>query len=179
MFRRMKTLFLFVLGLLGVSCTGKSQLPANMPHSQNPKFDSAIINTLDFTVPVISVDELHARKQDFVILDAREKKEFDVSRIPGAQWVGYDDFKMDRLKGIDKDKPVLLYCSIGYRSEKIGERLKDAGYTQVYNLYGSIFEWANKGYPVVNEKGDTVNTLHTYNWFWGRWVDGSRIKKVH
>lgn len=167
------------MGLLGVSCQTRAQLPANMPHSQDPKFDKTIINTLSFSVPVISVDDLKEKPNRFVILDAREKQEYEVSRIPGARWIGYDDFSMERMNGIDKKTPVLLYCSIGYRSEKVGEKLRAEGYEQVYNLYGSIFEWANRGYPLVDEKGETVRRVHTYNGQWGRWVDGDKNEKIY
>ena len=177
--RWIKHFSLSLLCILGISCQGKTQLPENLPHSQDPKFDQTIIQALDFSIPVVSVDDLRSRPGEFVILEAREKNEFDVSRIPGAQWVGYDDFRLDRLKGIDKDQPVLLYCSIGYRSEKIVEKLRKAGFTQVYNLYGSIFEWGNRGYPLVNEKGEEVKRIHTYNRSWGKWVDEQKLEKVY
>lgn len=165
--------------MVGISCTSRAQLSENIPHAQDPKFDKVIINTLDFSIPVISVDQLKQKEGEFILLDARERKEYEVSRIPGAKWVGYDDFDLSRVKDIDKDKPVLLYCSIGYRSEKIGERLKAAGFSNVYNLYGSIFEWANKGYPVEDMNGKPVKKLHAYNWMWGKWVDDEKVEKVY
>jgi len=179
MLRWIKPLGLTVMSLFGLSCSGKTQLPQNMPHTKDPKFDQTIINTLDFTVPVISVEQLKGDMGTYTILDAREKKEFAISHLPGANWVGYDDFSLDRVKGVSRDNPVLVYCSIGYRSEKVGEQLKAAGFTKVYNLYGSIFAWATRGYPLVNEKGERVNKLHVYNRIWGRWVDGKEIEKVY
>ncbi len=70
------------------------------------------------------------------------------------------------LKNLDKDKPVVVYCSVGYRSEKIAEKLEKEGFTQVYNLYGGIFEWVNQDNPVYNEKGKT-NNIHPYSWLVG------------
>ena len=40
---------------------------------------------------------------------------------------------------------IIVYCSIGVRSEDIGEKLKELGYTKILNLYGGIFDWKNKG----------------------------------
>jgi hypothetical protein len=71
-----------------------------------------------------------------------------------------------------------LYCSIGYRSEKIGEKLKDAGYTNVQNLFGSIFEWVNQELPVENSKDEIVKKVHTYNRLWGKWVDKKKTERV-
>ena len=63
-------------------------------------------------------------------------------------WVGYEDFKITRLPEVDKNTPIVVYCSVGYRSEKIGEKLRKAGYTNVTNLFGGLFTWANENRPL-------------------------------
>lgn len=131
--------------------------------------------TIQFSVPVMSVEELKSNTQKLRIFDARERAEFEVSHIPGAEWVGYKHFDIRAYAKLPKETPIVVYCSIGYRSEKIGEQLKANGFTEVYNLYGSIFEWANKGYPLVDSK---VREVHTYNKEWSRWVDASKAKKI-
>lgn len=45
----------------------------------------------------------------------------------------------------------------------------EAGYIQVYNLYGGIFEWVNEGHPVFNDQGET-DKIHAYNKLWGMWL---------
>ena len=72
----------------------------------------------------------------------------------------------------------MLYCSIGYRSEKVGEKLQRLGYTKVYNLYGSIFESVNVGNEVVDQNGKKVKKVHTYNKDWSQWVDETKTKKI-
>jgi 3-mercaptopyruvate sulfurtransferase SseA len=60
-----------------------------------------------------------------------------------------------------------VYCSVGYRSARIVERLRAAGHSDVRNLRGSIFQWANEGRPVV--RGDsTVHKVHPFDATWGR-----------
>ena len=81
-------------------------------------------------------------------------------------------------EGVPKDSTVVLYCSIGYRSEKVAEELRERGFTKVYNLYGSIFEWVNQGLPVVDTTGEQTRKVHTYNAKWGRWVDKKQAEKV-
>jgi len=73
---------------------------------------------------------------------------------------------------------MVVYCSIGYRSEKIGEKLLRLGYKNVYNLYGSIFEWANEKYQLVGSNGKTTNRVHSYNKSWSKWVTNEEIKTV-
>ena len=63
-----------------------------------------------------------------------------------------------------------MYCSVGYRSEKISEKLIAAGFTDVSNLYGGIFEWVNIGRPVYKASNQKTNRVHTYNKEWSKWL---------
>ena len=61
---------------------------------------------------------------------------------------------------------IVTYCSVGYRSAGVAQRLRAAGFTQVYNLEGSLFRWANEGRPLY--RGDTlVHQVHPYDRVWG------------
>jgi len=106
-----------------------------------------------------------------VLIDAREKNEYEVSHIEGAVSMGYEEFDLKNLPEIDKDKTIVVSCSIGKRSEDIGLKLKEAGYTNVLNHYGGIFDWTNRGFPVVDMEGKEVKRVHPYNSFWGIWVN--------
>lgn len=127
-------------------------------------------NTLQKTVPFISSTDLKNNYNKYTILDSRELKEFKVSHLENSIWVGYDDFNIhNTIKKIKVDKPIVVYCSIGYRSEKIGEKLLHKGYT-VYNLYGGIFDWKNKKNTVVNDSETNTNKVHCYNKEWSKWL---------
>ena len=65
---------------------------------------------------------------NYIILDAREKKEFNVSHLKGALNIGYDNIDKNVITQLDKNKTIVVYCSIGYRSEKVGELLRAKGY---------------------------------------------------
>ena len=121
------------------------------------------------TVPYITIDEL-AKEKKLLILDTREKEEYEVSRIPGAIWVGFKEFNLDQLKSqlTESETPIVVYCSVGVRSEDIGENLIEAGYTDVRNLYGGIFEWKNKGNTVVDSTGQSTENVHAYSKYWGK-----------
>lgn len=133
------------------------------------EFHDMLDNRFSYGVPLIKVDSLQ-KLHDVVLLDTREKEEHEVSHIKGAIWVGYDEFQIEKLAGISKDAFIVTYCSVGYRSNKIGEKLKKTGYSNVHNLYGSIFEWVNKGYPVYNSSGEETMQVHTYNFSWSKWL---------
>ena len=126
----------------------------------------------------MGVDELMEMQEDVILLDARPQSEFDVSHIKGAKRIGYKKIDKAALEGIDKNEQIVLYCSIGYRSEKVGETLKKMGYKNVYNLYGSIFEWVNQGNEIVDKNGRKTEKVHTYNKRWSKWVEDGKAEKV-
>lgn len=144
----------------------------------NPEFDKKVNSYLKYSAPVISVKDAYTGNSKFIFLDAREAAEYQVAHIPAARYIGYDDFKLDNIKDISKESNIIVYCSIGYRSEKIATKLKKAGYKNVYNLYGSIFEWVNAGYGVMDKNGKPTKKVHTYNKSWSKWVSNNKIEKV-
>ena len=122
------------------------------------------------TVPMLYSHELLEMK-DYVLLDTRERQEYDVSHIDHAKWVGYESFDTAGVMQIPRDETIIVYCSVGYRSERIGERLLQLGFTKVYNLYGGIFEWVNNGNAVVDHEGKETPKVHAYSKSWGIWLD--------
>jgi rhodanese-related sulfurtransferase len=172
----MKKILLFLsFSCLFITCNG--QVPASRAHCQNSDFDKKVANMLSFTVKTISPSDLK-RQSNVVVLDARERSEYDVSHLPNAVFIGYNSFEKKALDTIQKDRTIVVYCSIGYRSEKMGEKLTKLGYTKVFNLYGSIFEWLNQGYPVVDKNGQPTKKVHTYNKAWSRWVEEGKAEKI-
>jgi len=151
---------------------------AQSHHSSQPDFDAELNRLLSFTVPTMSVEELRSQQNEVLIFDTRDKEEYEVSHLPGARYLGYSNFEEDNLSEIPKDAKILLYCSIGYRSEKIGERLREMGFTKVFNLYGSIFEWVNHGFPVEKSPGRPTYEVHTYNEEWSQWLTNPKVIKV-
>ena len=93
-----------------------------------------------------------------------------MSHIGGAVWIGYDDFDISRMKGIPKDKKIIVYCFVGARSEKISNKLISNGYKNVSNMYGGIFEWVNQNYPVYTNQNKPTNKVHAYGRSWGIWL---------
>lgn len=139
-------------------------------------FNSVLKVMLKHDVKEVTVPEA-AIKRNKIFIDAREKKEFDVSHIRNAVYAGYKDFNLARLNAISKQSEVIVYCSIGKRSEDITEKLLKAGYTNVSNLYGGIFEWVNQGNNVVDDNNRITPKVHAYGKFWGQWL--KRGEKVY
>ena len=112
-----------------------------------------------------------------LLLDVRQPQEFKVSHLPGAINVSPNASVQDAantvLKDVPKDRRIVAYCSIGVRSSILAQRLTEAGYTNVHNMIGSIFQWANEDRPLVGDNGP-VKKVHPYNAHWGRLLEPER-----
>jgi len=129
------------------------------------------------SIPYISVTELEKIKEHVILLDSREEDEYRVSHIANATFVGYDHFKKKTIKKLNLPKTIVVYCSLGVRSEDIAQKFKKAGYTNIYNLYGGIFEWKNNDLPVVDDTNQETEEVHAFSEQWGKWL--SKGKKVY
>jgi rhodanese-related sulfurtransferase len=101
-----------------------------------------------------------------ILLDIRSAEEFAVSRIPGARHVPPEavlDFAERELASADRKQLIVVYCSVGLRSAVAARDLRFLGFTQVKNLRGSLFQWANERRTL---EGGTA--VHTYDDYWGR-----------
>lgn len=83
---------------------------------------------------------------DHLLLDVRTPEEFNSGHIPGAVNISVDQLAQ-RLSEVPQDKPVVLYCRSGNRSNQAAQILDRAGYTQIYDL-GGIITWQQQGYPI-------------------------------
>ncbi len=168
---------LIILLMVGYSCS-QPPPPSDRANCENPIFDKKVASYLNFTVPTIGVETLDESKEEFLILDARKKEEFEISHIKNAKFCGFKDFDTAVWEKYPKDTKIVVYCSIGYRSEKIGEKLQKLGFINVYNLYGSLFEWVNQEKPIVDKNNQATKSVHTYNRNWSKWVENEAVKKI-
>ncbi len=105
-----------------------------------------------------------------ILLDVREPDEFKVSHVRGALLAPTLQDALEALRTVEKNHPIVVYCSVGYRSGALAEQLQKNGYTNVYNLKGSIFKWANEARPVFAESV-RVYRVHPYDKKWGTLLD--------
>lgn len=97
------------------------------------------------------------------LLDVREEVEYSISRLPGAKRIDPRAKADAILNQIETNRPVVVYCSVGYRSSRLATQLINAGFTNVVNLEGSIFEWANNGYALERDNGEPTDKVHPYS----------------
>jgi len=151
----------------------------DMARCQTKDYKEKLESLYNHTVPLISSNELKKKLEKgepVIMLDIRSREEFNVSHLENASFIDYDQFEKNDVQDIPKDAEIVLYCSVGYRSEKIGEELQEMGYSNVKNLYGGLFQWKNEGFPVVNDHLMETDSVHTYNKSWSKWlVNGVKV----
>jgi len=104
------------------------------------------------------------------LLDVRKTEEYSVSHLRNARRALTADEALEALKGVKKNSRIVVYCSVGYRSAGLARALQERGFTRVYNLEGSIFQWANEGRPVYRD-GQPAEKVHPYDAQWGKLLD--------
>jgi rhodanese-related sulfurtransferase len=101
------------------------------------------------------------------LIDVRSREEYNISHLPGAVWADSPNQIRALARTVSAARPIVLYCSVGVRSSKAAQQLIDEGFTNVFNLKGSIFKWANEGRPLMQD-GKPTHQVHPYNKYWSR-----------
>lgn len=102
---------------------------------------------------VHEAEELLKENSDLVLLDIRKQGEYKKEHIANAIHADYfsKDFNM-KLAGLDKDKPYVVYCKSGTRSDETVRRMNELGISQVHIIGGGFRAWRAAGKETV--KGD-------------------------
>jgi sodium/bile acid cotransporter 7 len=95
-----------------------------------------------------------------LFVDVRAAKEQEVSMLPGA--IAADEF----LKQPERyrDKVIIGYCTISYRSGKLADTLKTRGMVML-NLKGGLLAWVHAGGKIYDRSGET-RRIHVYGRKW-------------
>ncbi len=112
----------------------------------------ALIEGVKNQVNHITQAELFAllNNKDLVIIDVREKEEFDQGHLPCAIHLSKGVLERDIEKVIvNPDAEIVVYCSGGYRSILAADNLQKMGYTQVKSLIAGSRAWQAQGLPMT------------------------------
>lgn len=101
---------------------------------------------------------------NLVILDVRNKTEYDSGHIYGAVWIPHTqlDARINELAGHENHE-IIVYCKSGVRSLLASETLEAHNFTKVFNMLGGITEWEDSGYPVWIATVHNLNTSFNYD----------------
>lgn len=108
---------------------------------------------------LLSVHELKRRLDEngpLQVVDVRSEKEWKEGHVPTATHIHVPDLE-EQADKLDREQPVVTYCGSGYRASIAASILKREGFTDVYNVPGSISAWQTADYPMIKpdpENGD-------------------------
>ena len=142
-------------------------------------FSIIIISCTAQTKTVLTPDEFEKEittKQNIQILDVRTPKEFFSGHIKNAlqaDWNDKAEFER-RLAFVDKNKPVYVYCLAGGRSAAAADKMRKAGYTNVYELSGGTNAWRAASKPLEGASTEKQMTIDELN----ATIKGSKVVLV-
>lgn len=93
------------------------------------------------------VKTLLAKEKKIVILDVRTPEEFRQARLHGAVLIPLGELER-RMPEIPRDRPLLVYCSVGARSATAAGLLAARGYREVYQMSDGLVGWYKNGFPI-------------------------------
>lgn len=98
------------------------------------------------------VATLMMNKDEAVIVDIREKKEYSEGKITGSLHIPYDSLK-ERSVELKKfnDKQIILVDKMGQHSGMAGKLLQAEGFDNVCRMSGGITEWKSSNLPLVKK----------------------------
>lgn len=135
----------------------------------DPEFEALLRSEIEFKIPIITCSQLYDLQQkkipskQLVILDARSAAEFNISHIENAKRVGFEDFSNEYVWSYNRNATIIVYAALGEQSEAIGMKMREMGFKNVYNLYGSILEWVNQGFTIVDADGHKTRQVHVFD----------------
>lgn len=152
--------------ILGLFFTSFS-LPAKSPATNKKEIEKLISEfEEDLSAPQVDAQKAYNWQQqgDAIFVDVRGDDEQKISKIKGA--LTQDEFealKTSQLTG----KKVIAYCTIGYRSGKFIESLKEKKQNiEAYNLRGSLLLWVHHGFPIYDSQDHQTKKVHVYGRKW-------------
>ena len=104
--------------------------------------------TLSAEISVRELKAMHDAGRAFVLLDVRERDEWETARIMWAKHVPMGDVPV-RLNELPVNGNVIVMCHAGYRSDRVAQYLREHDFTSVANLAGGIDAWSREIDPAV------------------------------
>jgi rhodanese-related sulfurtransferase len=102
----------------------------------------------------LSAQEFQSKTQEsgVITLDVRTPGEFFNGHISGAMNIDVEGMNFDsEIEKLDKSATYAVYCRSGRRSAIAVETMKDAGFTNLFNMNAGTEEWSAAGLPLVAE----------------------------
>jgi rhodanese-related sulfurtransferase len=103
------------------------------------------------TIPVLSAQDFQGKlllNEKLCLLDVRLSWEYELCSLTNSLHIPLQELK-DRLVEIPRDRPIVILCHHGVRSQQAAKLLIQANFQNVFSLEGGIDAWAKQIDPSV------------------------------
>ena len=106
----------------------------------------------------ICPSHLASSAEDFLLLDIRERFEFNTYRavFPDQKNIPFSEFD-EELPNLDKNRKTVLICNNGLRSRTAVQFLAERGFTDVSSVMGGLVKWQQNGLPMTGTPPDFIS----------------------
>lgn len=137
---------IWIIALSFVAC-------ATQNYGSSVKTSDQLVKEAKASIREVSVDDVKKmidNKEKIIILDVRDKEEFETGYIPGAINLsrGMLEFKISTMIP-DKNARIIVYCGIDLRGPLATRTLNEFGYKNAVNINGGLKAWKAAGYPIA------------------------------
>lgn len=143
--------FFQIIGLVALAITLMAGSSLTLSQTKTSDFDKPLsILPKNDHLNVHEAEKLLNEDSEWVLLDIRRQREYDKEHIANAVHADYfsKDFNM-KLAELDKDKPYVIYCKSGSRSDETVRRMNELGISQVHIIGGGFRAWRAAGKETV------------------------------
>ena len=138
----MKNIFLTLIAISFISCSTKQK-----------EEKVATQEIQKEVIELISVAQLQKIDVSAQLIDVRTPEEYNDGYIKNAKNINfYEDNFMEEMSKLNKTEPIYVYCKSGGRSGNASKKLKDAGFTKVYDLEGGFMKWESEGKGITQDQ---------------------------
>lgn len=106
------------------------------------------------TIPNMDVKELRERLDEVMLIDVRQRSEWDAGHIPGASHFEGGRVAWEELP-FPHNRPLAIQCSSGNRSMSVSSVLRRRGYRDVIQVEGGIQQWEKNGFEIVKDNSSS------------------------
>ncbi len=150
------SLFLFACGSQGAASEEPAARVENLASECADQTEGRYEITVDEAFPQDS-----AKARNWVLIDVRTQQEREISIIAGSLHLAEFEARRDDLR----DRPILVYCTVGCRSGAYVEQLVADGF-EAWNLHGGVLAWSIAGREMVDPEGRPTTRVHVYGKRW-------------
>jgi len=114
------------------------------------KDSETTVAQINQVIALISPNDLQSKLGDIQLIDVRRPEEYAAGHIEGSGNINFLDVDfIDQMSKFDKNKEIYVYCRSGNRSGKAAAKLKEQGFTKIYDLQGGIINWEKNNFKIV------------------------------